>query len=306
MEVPAPPPARERRWRERFPFHGLVAFCLATLAALPAIAGSGGPPRISPEASISQRVGVSEVELRYSRPAVRGRTVWGDLVPWDQVWRTGANEATTLTLSHDGTFQGQKVEAGTYALFTIPGKRRWTLILNRNTDQWGSFEYRPQQDVLRVSAEPRPAPPEERLTFIVPEVTAETVRFELRWAGLAVPFEVSFDTSRLAREEARRQTSRRPNDTRLAWSWAYYFYKEGINPDQALDLAARAARESQVYWTWSLKARLLAQTGRYPEAVQAAVRALEYGTADLETSSEARSDMEYLRTQISEWKAGGS
>lgn len=283
----------------------LIAVLLVAGATLPAGAGADGPPRVSPEAALSQRVGVSEIELRYSRPSVRGRKIWGDLVPWGKIWRTGANEATTLSLSHDAEVDGKSLPAGTYALFTIPRKDRWTVIFNHDAKQWGAYEYREQRDALRISVRPRPAPAEEHLTFVIPEVSTEKARIELRWAGLVVPFEVRFDTARLALAEARRQTSARPGDGRLAWNWAYYFYSGEMNTAEALELATSAARETRIYWTWALKARLLARQGRFAEAVQSAERALSYGEADADPSPSLRGDLEELRVQLSEWKAAG-
>ena len=106
--------------------------------------------RLSPKAEVMQTVGFTDVRIVYSRPGVKGRTIWGKLVPYDAVWRAGANEATKITFSTDVTIEGKKLKKGAYSFFAIPGKNDWTLIFNKVADQWGAFEYNESEDALRV------------------------------------------------------------------------------------------------------------------------------------------------------------
>ncbi|MFZ1279551.1 MAG: DUF2911 domain-containing protein, partial [Ignavibacteriaceae bacterium] len=106
--------------------------------------------RLSPKAEIKQQVGLTDVQILYGRPGVKGRTIWGKLVPYDAVWRAGANEATKITFSTDVTIEGKKLKKGSYSFFAIPGKKEWTLIFNKVADQWGAFEYNESQDALRI------------------------------------------------------------------------------------------------------------------------------------------------------------
>lgn len=108
-------------------------------------------PQPSPKASVMQVVGVTEVAVTYCSPAVKGRVVWGDLVPFDEVWRTGANSATEISFSTAVQIAGNTVKAGKYALFTIPGRDNWTIILNSNEGQWGSTNYKKELDVVRFA-----------------------------------------------------------------------------------------------------------------------------------------------------------
>jgi hypothetical protein len=126
-----------------------------------------------------------EVTLEYGRPSVRGRTIWGGLVPYGKVWRTGADEATTISLSVDVTVEGQSLAAGTYGLFTIPGEEEWTVVFNEVANQWGAFNYDAGKDALRVTTTPRESEFVEAMTF---EIDSSSV--VLRWAELAVPFTV--------------------------------------------------------------------------------------------------------------------
>ena len=114
-------------------------------------------PRVSPKASLMQTVGLTDVTITYSRPGVKGRTIWGGLVPYDKVWRTGANEATKITFSNDVMINGQKLAAGTYSLHTIPAQSGdWTLAFNSVANQWGSFNYDQTKDALRADGSANP------------------------------------------------------------------------------------------------------------------------------------------------------
>lgn len=168
----------------------LLAILTAT-AVLPALGQRGSDEaRVSPNAGVSQTIGVTEVSIRYGRPAVKGRAVWGELVPYGEVWRTGANEATTISFSNDVLIEGKKLAAGTYALFTIPGPDTWTIIFNKTAKQWGAFRYDAAQDALRVDVKPTAAPHEEWMSFSFKELSGESAQAVLRWEKLAVPFKI--------------------------------------------------------------------------------------------------------------------
>lgn len=144
--------------------------------------------RSSPNAIVGQQVGSLEIVVTYGRPGVKGRKIFGGLLPYGKVWRTGADEATTLKFSQDVHFGGKKVDAGSYSLFTIPGEKSWTVILNKEADQWGSYEYDAAQDVARVEVKPKAVPNEERLTFEFTnlEPKSSAADLVLRWATTEV------------------------------------------------------------------------------------------------------------------------
>lgn len=143
--------------------------------------------RKSPPRTAEGEIGSAMVTVNYGSPSVRGRTIYGDLVPYNEIWRSGANEATTITFSEDVMVEGEALPAGTYALFTIPGEDVWTVIFNKEAEQWGAYDYDESMDALRVEVEPQPLEEsEEMLTF---EVSGDAVM--LKWADLAVPFTVS-------------------------------------------------------------------------------------------------------------------
>lgn len=151
-------------------------------------------PRVSQKASVTQTVGLTDVTIMYNRPGVKGRVIWGGLVPYDKVWRTGANEATTITLSQAVKINGQPLPAGTYSFHTIPGKTSWTLIFNKTAEQWGSYDYDASKDALRIQVTPVTGPNQEWMAFSFSDVSTDGATVELAWEKLRVPFKIEADT----------------------------------------------------------------------------------------------------------------
>lgn len=147
-------------------------------------------PRTSPRASVMQAIGGAEVEIRYGRPAVKGRKIWGGLVPNGRVWRAGANEATTVTFNRAVSIEGHALPSGTYTFFTIPGDTEWTLIFNRVPRQWGSFDYNPAFDALRIIVKPADVPHEEYLRYTIDPAASSAAVVTLAWEKRAVRFRI--------------------------------------------------------------------------------------------------------------------
>lgn len=170
-------------------FHKLFLVTLALVALVAtgtALAERGDDgDRVSKNGAASGTIDGVDVSLEYGRPQVKGRTIWGGLVPYGEVWRTGANEATTITFGSDVMVEGEALPAGTYSLFTVPGEESWTVIFNKTAQQWGAYDYDESQDALRVSVTPRDHEMVEEMDFAVED--GEVV---LMWAELAVPFRV--------------------------------------------------------------------------------------------------------------------
>lgn len=154
--------------------------------------------RESPAASVSLDLGLTKVEIVYHRPAVKGRAIWGGLVPYGQVWRTGANEATTISFSGPVKVAGHAVPSGTYGFFAIPGKERWTLILSRNAKQWGAFKYNAAEDQLRFEATPQAAPMREWLAYDMDLQDQASATVTLSWEKLSVAFPITAEIGDLA------------------------------------------------------------------------------------------------------------
>lgn len=151
-------------------------------------------PQASPPAQVHQRVGVTDLSVHYSSPGVKGRKIYGGLVPYEKLWRTGANKATRFETSRDVVFGGKKVKAGAYSVFTVPGAKGWTVVLNANTELWGTGGYDKKQDVVRVTAKPTKIPQRERLTFLFSDTTEAGTRLDLEWDTVRISVPITVDT----------------------------------------------------------------------------------------------------------------
>lgn len=145
-------------------------------------------PRLSPKAYVGQSVGYVNVEINYGTPGVKDRNIWGDLVPYKKVWRTGANEATTIEFDKPLIIEGNQVPAGKYSLFTIPDKDEWIVILNKTYDQWGAYKYNESEDLIRFKVIPKKDNYVERLKFNIEYTDAYKAKVILQWAEISISF----------------------------------------------------------------------------------------------------------------------
>ena len=154
--------------------------------------------RISPKAFVMQTIGLKDISISYSRPGVKGRKIWGDLVPYDKVWRAGANEATKFVFKGNVLINGKKLPAGSYSFFVIPTKNTWTLIFNKVADQWGAFEYNQAEDIMRFNVKPEQTEFTEWLDYSFSDMKVNkdgknSAVINLRWEKMKIPFTVEDD-----------------------------------------------------------------------------------------------------------------
>lgn len=174
---------------------GYMCAVLVALASVPA-AAQLKLPDASPSAKVAQDVGLTTISVEYSSPGVKGRKIWGELVPWDQPWRTGANAATKITFSRDVTFGGKPVPAGTYAIVTLPTQKGWTVVLNKDLAFWpGVKAYDATQDLVRVPATTAAIPHRERLAILFSNTTDTDTSLDLEWEKLRVSVPIKADTA---------------------------------------------------------------------------------------------------------------
>ena len=237
-------------------------------------------PEASPEATISQAVGLTDITIRYHRPAVNKRTVWGDLVPWDQVWRAGANENTTITFSSPVTVNGKPLAAGTYGVHMIPkAGGDWTIAFSKVSWAWGSFSYDEKEDALRVTAKAEPADFQERLSYSFDDPTDKSVVVALRWEKLRVPFTVEVDTPTVVVESLRRQLRDLPRFSWQGWNQAAnYSLQNKVNLDEALTWVDRSIRMQENFNNLRTKAGLLELKGDTKTATELRDRAMKIAT----------------------------
>lgn len=279
-----------------------VAF-LSAATALPMLAQQAGPafktPRVSPRQVLTQTVGLTDVTITYSRPAVKNRPIWGGLVPYDKVWRTGANEATTIAFSDDVMINGQALPKGTYSLHSIPGKDEWTLIFNKTANQWGSFTYDAAQDALRVKVKAHAAPMTEWMMFDVPDVSSDKATFEIRWEKLAVPFTVSTNTNEKVLADARAAVAAaKADDWRTPMRAAQFADDAGVAKEDAWKWLDASVKINENINNLYLKARMQAKAGDRAAAIKTAEMAIAKAT------DKDKEEVEEIRKNIAVWKMG--
>jgi Protein of unknown function (DUF2911) len=278
----------------------LFAAGLTVLAAFTATAASAQQqpltiPRPSPNASLSQTIGITEVVLHYSRPGVKGRAVWGGLVPYNEVWRTGANENTTISFSTPVRIEGHDLPAGLYGLQTIPTAGDWTVIFSKDAQLWGAFDYKQEHDALRVQVKPAPAEFQERMSFDFTDLTDTSAKVVLLWEKLQVPFRIEVDTPKLVAEAARAS---------LRWQNGLQAANYCIQNNTCLDDAGRWLDASIAldanFANQRAKAMLLAKKNDYRGAVATGEKALAAGKgAKQPPQAEQVADLE---KSIADWK----
>jgi Protein of unknown function (DUF2911) len=276
-------------------------------------------PRPSQKATVMQTIGVTDVTITYSRPAVKGRKIWGDppagaaqgaatlddanarqkdapIVPYGHVWRTGANEATTFVVTDDVLVNGQKLPAGKYSLHTIPGKDEWTIIFNGTADQWGSFSYDEKKDVLRVKAKPQAATEnQEWLLYDIPVVTPNSAEVVIRWEKVAVPFKVEVpNVEAVWRSKIDAAIAANPTDWRIPLQVARQ-YAGDDKWDEALKWADQSIKVKETFQNLSVKAQLLYNSGKKSEALTLAEQAVQRGKED-------KVDTANFEKRVSDWK----
>jgi hypothetical protein len=242
---------------------------------------------------VSQTVGLTDVTINYCRPSVKGRVIWGGLVPYDQVWRTGANEATTITFANDVTIEGTTLPAGTYGLFTIPGKDEWVVIFNKGAKQWGAYEYKQDQDALRIKVKPQAADFHERLTFTFPAVTTESATVAIAWEKLTVPFTIKVDTVSKVLAAARKAI----DDWRLPYFAATFCLDNNVNLGEARGWMEKSIAMKETMYNLSGRARFLALDGKKADAIALAKKALTVGKA-----ADPKADTAIVDNLIKEWE----
>jgi hypothetical protein len=257
-------------------------------------------PRPSPKGVVTQTVGLTDVTITYSRPGVKGRVIWGDLVPYDKVWRTGANEATTIALSQDVTINGKPLPAGTYSLHTIPGKTAWTIIFNKKAEQWGSYEYDAAQDALRVQVTPVAGPQQEWMEFSFPEVSTDAATVELAWEKLRVPFKIETKTTEQALANIRQTLSGEVKEWNVPYGAASFAFTNNLDKTEAMKWVDQSIGIKETFWNLRLKAQMLGKDGKTKDAVTIGEKAVTVGKTD----ADAASEIPKLEQQITDWKAG--
>ena len=246
---------------KRHPLLVLGALVLGTLPALAQIPPLK-LPEASPKASVSQRVGLTDIEIDYNRPAVNKRKVWGEVVPWNEPWRAGANENTTITFNTPVTVGGKMLPAGTYGIHMIPTEKDWTVALSNVSTAWGSFSYDPKEDAVRFTVTPRPGEFEERLQYRFEDPTADATTAVLSWEKLEVPIPIQVDTKAIVFENIKSQMRGLPRFSWQGWNQAaQWTVTNDYQLDQGLEWADRSIGAQRTFGNLRTKAAILEKKG---------------------------------------------
>jgi hypothetical protein len=260
-------------------------------------------PRISPKASVSYTVGMTEVTVTYSAPAVKSRVIWGSVVPYDKIWRGGANEATTIAFSTDVNLEGQTVKAGKYALFFIPGEKEWTVILNKNHDQWGAGSYDESADEVRFPVEPKMNEAmQERLSYSIHDMKMDMGYVKLGWEKmrLFLRFKVDVMEQAMANIIAALGTTPAEKKWTIYARGAQFLVDADGNMDQALEWAKLSTDQFDGSWNWYIRAKVEAKKGDMAAAVASGTKCAELGLAS-ETDNFYDENKEEINSAIQEW-----
>ena len=313
---------------KRIPFFAF-AILIAVTCAAPYASAQQPPLQVKPirpsqKASVMQTIGVTDITITYSRPAVKGRLIFADapasmaerakgeatldnqnerkagepIVPYNHVWRAGANEATMFVVTDDVLINGQPLKAGTYSLHTVPGKDEWTIIFNNDAGQWGSFSYDDKKDALRVKTKPQTVSDnQELLTFNFEPVSENSATVNIRWEKVRVPFTVEVkDVKALWRAKADALIAANPTNEALPLQVAQT-YAGDKNFTEALKFVDQSIKVKETFRNLSSKANILWAAGKKEEALTVADAAIAKGKAD-------KVDTAAFEKRVAGWKSG--
>ncbi|MEP7171179.1 MAG: DUF2911 domain-containing protein, partial [Bacteroidota bacterium] len=232
-------------------------------------------PRASQRAMVMQRIGLTDITITYHSPQAKNRKVWGEVVPYNEVWRAGANENTTISFSTDVMVEGKPLSAGTYGLHTIPTENEWTIIFSKNSTSWGSFFYDKSEDALRINVKPVAADSQEWLSYYFADPQPKSAVATLRWEKLKVSFKIDVDVKEVVYQSMKNEL--RGSD---GFTWeaplqaARYCLVNNIHPDDAMKWADKSIQTQEKFGNLMVKSKLLAQKGQTAEADALAKKAM--------------------------------
>lgn len=230
-------------------------------------------PAPSPTQTVKQDFGLSSIELIYSRPGMKGRKIFGDLVPWNKVWRTGANSATRIKFNDDVMIGGQALKAGEYAIYTVPNENEWEVIINKGSANWGT-EYKMEDDIFRVKVKPMKLDQSvESFTMQFGNVKATSADLQIMWDKTAVSVPITTDIDKKVMAQINSQVIK---DSRPYFQSAMYYMENGKDLNQAVQWFDKAIEQNpNGYWIYHQKANALVKLGKKAEAKVVAQKSMD-------------------------------
>jgi hypothetical protein len=255
----------------------LLQFILIAAISTLAVGQQIQMPQASPSATISQKIGLTDVSIEYSRPSTKGRKIFGELVPFGEVWRTGANAATIINFKTEAKVEGNLVPAGSYALYSIPGKTEWTIILSKNTKLWGAVGYDAADDLLRFKVKPgKTGQKYETMEINFVDMTDTGATVALKWETTRVRFRIETEVDSIVMAEIKSLViDKEAENPGLLYQAANYYFTNNKDMNQAFDWITKSVSEDPKYWTMHLKAKIELALGKKKEAIESATKSME-------------------------------
>ncbi|MBN7816176.1 DUF2911 domain-containing protein [Algoriphagus pacificus] len=234
-------------------------------------------PQASPSAKIAQKIGLTDVTVDYSRPSTKGRKIFGELVPYGSIWRTGANGATVINFSTDVIIDGKTVPQGQYALYTIPNKNTWTVILSKNTKLWGAIGYNPEEDLMRFEITPsKTSRKYETFEISFNNMTDTGADLTMKWEQTRAEFHITMDADPIVMAQIKEFVlDKETTDPSLLYEASNYYLNTGRDLNQAYSWIQESVESDPKYWTYHLKAKIEAALGMKTEAIDSAKESME-------------------------------
>lgn len=255
-------------------------------------------PAASPFSKTETTVGLTDITIEYSRPSAKGRKIVGDLVPYGEMWRTGANASTKISFSDDVKLNGNKVPAGKYAFYLIPGKEEWTVVVHKNLNHWGTGadNYKQEEDLVRFNVKAVDMGLKvETFTILIGDVSDESANIYFMWENVAVPVKLEVEVDNLVMDQIEQLLAGPSAGT--YYQMASYYYTHDKDMNKALEWVDKALDGGERYWIATLKARIHAKLNQYDQAIAASEKALKLAEGN---------NPDYVRMNkkmIAEWKA---
>lgn len=260
-------------------------------------------PMPSPTSKLEQRVGLTDFTIEYSRPGVKEREIFGQLVPYGELWRTGANRNTMISFDSPVSIAGELLDPGTYSILTIPEEDHWTIIFNQNTEMWGTGSYSEDQDVLRTEAPVQESDFTETFTISINNIRNESAHLVMEWAGVKVEVPMKVQVREQAMKNIEEAlSSEDANKSRVLRNAAAYYYNNDLEMEQALEYINESIDEDDNNWYshW-LKAEILAEMDKYGDAIESAERSIKIGSERAQESGDEFGYEGMIQKNIEDW-----
>jgi len=271
---------------------------IVSLFILPTFLMAQDLPKPSPNAVVSQRVGLTDIEITYSRPGVKDRVIFGDLVAYNEIWRTGANKATAINISDDIKVAGKDLKAGSYAIFTVPGEKEWKFIFNSNTEQWGTYDHKDDEDVLTVSISSETSEFTESMNIYFDDLRDASASIVLQWEKTRIKVPITVDVKAKAEENIKSAIDEAQGSFRTYRNSARYYMDNDLDAAQALTWAQKSVDMDKKYWNLTTLSRAQYANGLKKEAIKSAEEALT-----LSTEAKSKHYIKENEKNITDWKA---